>query len=328
MDIENHLQIVYKKMPKQVKDNLILLTYGGSHAYGTNVETSDIDLRGVCLNTKEQLLGLDNFEQWVDIETDTTIYSFNKLVSLLINCNPNVIEILGCNPEHYIVLTSLGKKLLDNAKLFLSQKAIYSFGGYATSQLRRLQNAISRDSNNEQKEQHITNTIKNMKTHLNEHYKSFGVDNLNIYLDDSNREELNKEVFIDINLKHYPLRDFRDIQSEMIAVIKSYETIGKRNNKKTEEKLSKHAMHLIRLHLMLIDILEKQEIKTFRHNDIELLMKIRNGEIEFDEIFKMVDGFESIEEELKNTTSLPVKIDYDKINKFIIDVNLEAVRKG
>lgn len=30
---------------------LMFLTIGGSHAYGTNVEGSDVDIRGVALNT-------------------------------------------------------------------------------------------------------------------------------------------------------------------------------------------------------------------------------------------------------------------------------------
>lgn len=78
---------------------IIFLTLGGSHAYGTNVETSDVDIRGCALNSRSDLLGLSTFEQVVNTETDTTIYSFNKLISLLINCNPNTIELLGCKPE-------------------------------------------------------------------------------------------------------------------------------------------------------------------------------------------------------------------------------------
>ena len=85
--------------------NIIFLTYGGSYAYGTNMEGSDIDLRGCALNSKADLLGIDDFEQVVDTETDTTVYSFNKLLTLLINCNPNTIELLGCKPDHYLVLT-------------------------------------------------------------------------------------------------------------------------------------------------------------------------------------------------------------------------------
>lgn len=83
---------------------IIFLTLGGSYSYGTNVETSDVDVRGCALNSESDLLGLTSFEQVVNTQTDTTIYAFNKLVSLLLNCNPNTIEMLGCKPEHYFYI--------------------------------------------------------------------------------------------------------------------------------------------------------------------------------------------------------------------------------
>ena len=102
-----------------VKDKIIFLTLGGSHAYGTNVETSDVDIRGCALNSPSDLIGLSNFEQLVNSQTDTTVYSFNKLISLLLNCNPNTIELLGCKPEHYFVMTYIGKELINARKMFL-----------------------------------------------------------------------------------------------------------------------------------------------------------------------------------------------------------------
>ena len=39
-------------------DNICLLTYGGSHAYGTNIEGSDMDIRGIALNSAEEILPL------------------------------------------------------------------------------------------------------------------------------------------------------------------------------------------------------------------------------------------------------------------------------
>lgn len=62
---------------------------------------------------RSDLLGLSAFEQVVNTETDTTIYSFNKLISLLINCNPNTIGLLGCKLEHYFMLTDIGKQMID-----------------------------------------------------------------------------------------------------------------------------------------------------------------------------------------------------------------------
>ena len=97
-------------------DRIIFLTIGGSHAYGTDVETSDVDIRGCAMSGVTDLLGLTNFEQVVETNTDTTVYAFNKLISLLMSCNPNTIEMLGCKPEHYIVQTELGLEMVEKQK--------------------------------------------------------------------------------------------------------------------------------------------------------------------------------------------------------------------
>lgn len=109
---------------------IIFLTLGGSYSYGTNVETSDIDVRGCALNSESDLLGLTSFEQVVNTQTDTTIYAFNKLVSLLLNCNPNTIEMLGCKPEHYFYISDIGREMIANRKMFLSKRAVHSFGSF------------------------------------------------------------------------------------------------------------------------------------------------------------------------------------------------------
>lgn len=90
----------FLRTDKNLGNNIIILTLGGSHAYGTNNEGSDLDIRGCALNSKMQILTNENFEQFVNNETDTTIYAFNKLVALLSNTNPNTIEMLGNKPEH------------------------------------------------------------------------------------------------------------------------------------------------------------------------------------------------------------------------------------
>ena len=105
---------------------IMLLGVSGSYGYGTNREGSDIDFRGVTLNLPSDLIGLTSFDQYEDAGTDTVIYSFNKLVSLLLNCNPNTIEILGLDEDQYVIKSAVGQELLDHRQLFLSDRKGYA----------------------------------------------------------------------------------------------------------------------------------------------------------------------------------------------------------
>ena len=322
----------FLKENEHLGKNIILLGLGGSHAYGTNVEGSDVDIRGCALNSKMDILTNQNFEQFVNTETDTTIYSFNKLISLLTNVNPNTIELLGCKPEHYLYLSPIGKELLDNRHLFLSKKCIHSFGGYATAQLRRLDNKAGRSSQ-ENLEQHILNSINNAAYTFKQHYLEMPEDAIKLYIDEAVNEEYNTEIFMDVNLKHYPLRDYKGMWLEMNNIVKEYNKIGHRNANAIERgKLGKHMMHLVRLYLMCFDIMDKGEIITFREKDHDLLMDIRNGKYLDDndqpvpEFMDMVAEYESKLNKLKETTDLPEKPDYKKINEFVASINEKIVK--
>ena len=98
----------FLKTDPHLGDHIILLGLGGSYAYGTNIETSDLDIRGCAVNRKEEILTNKNFEQRCDKTTDTTIYSLNKLISLLSNCNPNTIELFVVYQcQNYILVSIL-----------------------------------------------------------------------------------------------------------------------------------------------------------------------------------------------------------------------------
>lgn len=312
--------------------NIILLTVGGSHAYGTDTPTSDLDIRGCALNTPRELLTSENFEQFVNEETDTTIYSFNKLVSLLTNCNPNTIEMLGNKPEHYFYVSPIGKELLDNVNLFLSQKAAYSFGGYTTAQLRRLENKANRLVGQEQLEQYIYNTLSHVAENFEEKY-GIPAGQLRLYIDKAVNPDMETEIFMDANLTHYPIRDYAGMWDEMKSIIKSYNNIGCRNNKAIENgKLGKHMMHLIRLYLMCVDILEGRGIITYREKDHDLLMDIRNGKYLDEnqqptpEFYEMIDEYEKKYQYAKEHTELPPKPNYKAINDFVQSVNERVIK--
>ena len=232
-------------------------------------------------------------------ETDTTIYAFNKLIGLLENCNPNTIEMLFCRPDSYVFFHPIGKMLIEKRDMFLSQKAVQSFGGYANQQLRRLECAVARDRLSQtKKEEHTLNSMKSSMKHFEEKYTEFDKGSIVLYTAESAREDCDTEIFADINLTHYPAREFNCIMNELSNVLGTYEKLNHRNHKKDEEHLNKHAMHLIRLYLTCIDLLENGEFSTYREKDIPLLMSIRNGAYQNEdgtykqEFFDMVSDYE------------------------------------
>ena len=128
---------------KDIGGRIDILCLGGSHAYGTNTEDSDIDIRGVAHNSANNILLMRDFEHFRADSIDTTIYSLNKILPMLLNCNPNTIEILGCLPRHYIQLSEIGRELISLKDAFLSKRCINSFGGYAKSQLHELDKLVN-----------------------------------------------------------------------------------------------------------------------------------------------------------------------------------------
>ncbi|MHC1684304.1 MAG: nucleotidyltransferase domain-containing protein [Clostridiaceae bacterium] len=318
---------------KKLKENIIFLTTGGSYAYGTNIDTadhvSDFDLRGIYLNSKEEILTMNCSEKpFENRQLDVTIYPLIQIVKLLINSNPNTIEILGTKEEQLFIISEEGRMLRDNADLFLSKRAYSSFGGYAIQQLRRLENALARDSYpQKEKEKHIMGSIEKQMMTFVDRYKSITNDQLKLYVDKSDKLDFDEEIFIDINLKHYPLRDLKGMYSEMSQVINDYSTLNHRNNKKDTLHLLKHAMHLIRLLLMGSEILEGKGINTYRENDRELLLDIRNGKYTYDEIFQMVDVYDKKFKYAMENCVLPDKPDHEKINELVMEINKRVINR-
>ena len=313
--------------------HVMLLGLAGSYSYGTNIRTSDIDIRGIALNQKSDLIGLTRFEQYVDEDTDTVIYGFNKVVGLLLSCNPNTIELLGLKPEHYLYLSDIGRLLLDNRRLFLSKRAIQSFGGYADAQLRRLQNALARDTFPQtEKKRHIFNSVRNAMHDFNHRYGRFENGSLELYIDKAVNPELETEIFVNASMTHYPLRDYCGMWNTMANVIRDYEKVGKRNKKKDDLHLNKHAMHLIRLFMMALDILEKGEINTYREKEHGLLMDIRFGKyrkedgVFHESFYEMLSDFEKKLHYAAEHTDLPEEPDMAKVQELVMAINERVVR--
>jgi hypothetical protein len=119
----------------------------------------------------------------------------------------------------------------------------------------------------------------------------------------------------------------------MNDIVKEYAKVGSRNNKAIEHnKLSKHMMHLIRLYLMCLDILNNEQIVTYREKEHDFLMDIRDGKYLDEnkqptkEFFEIVDDLEAQLDVAKQNTKLPDAPDYKKIDEFVLSVNERIVK--
>ena len=91
-EIVHNTEYDFLRTEERLGDRIMLLGLGGSHAYGTSNENSDIDFRGVTLQMPSDLIGMTSFEQFEDRVTDTVIYGFNKIISITIIRNTKTLQ--------------------------------------------------------------------------------------------------------------------------------------------------------------------------------------------------------------------------------------------
>ncbi|MDF2880188.1 MAG: hypothetical protein K0R54_745 [Clostridiaceae bacterium] len=316
---------------------LMYLCLGGSYAYDTNKielrdgeKPSDVDFRGISFNPKSNLLFLkDNQkEQVVDVETDTTIYYFNKYAELLYNANPTILDLMGVSNEKIFLETPESKLLRDNIDIFLTKKVIFTFGKYAESQFHLIQKALNKNNISQfaKEERMLESVMKTLKDTMNKASQKLKIgEDIKLYIDKSLRDDIQNEVFVDANFTKYPLKDLEALLSSANCVVNRYNKIGnkKKNEKKNEDDLFKPSMYIIKLIKMCTEILYGKGIITSRKEsgDFEFLTDIRSEKYAITDIFKF---YEDLVKEMNyafDNSSLRDDIDTDKAKNLIMLIN-------
>jgi predicted nucleotidyltransferase len=149
--------------PRWLATNVQYEALIGSVAYGASSDTSDMDIYGWTIPTKQivfpHLAGVipgfgnqgekfDQFQRHGIVsedelggkgrQYDIQIYSIIKYFSLCTDCNPSVMDSLYTPLECILHSTQVGNLVRENRKLFLSKRCWPRYKGYAYSQLNKM----------------------------------------------------------------------------------------------------------------------------------------------------------------------------------------------
>jgi predicted nucleotidyltransferase len=331
----------------------------GSHAYGTNVEGSDVDIRGVFIMPTEEMLGGLYFPQISDDNNDIVYYEIGRFIELLADGNPNMLELLNtpsdcikiCKPEFTKHFTE------DVKKKFITKKLRHTFTGYAYSQIKKAQ-GLNKMMNWE--EQKVTRkdvldfcyvqygnregAVKFKQIFDSNDLDSLGLAAVNNFPDTYSLYRLKKgtggiisEDSNEVQLRSIPkeatfisyLRFDRNAYSTHCKDFRQYqEWLEKRNTQRYvdienhQQKIDgKNMLHTVRLLNMSVDISEGRGI-VVRRPEAEYLKDIRKGVYDLTSILGSAEGMiEKINSNFDNC-DIPHGVDTD----FRRDL-LSAIRK-
>ncbi|HEY5267916.1 MAG TPA: nucleotidyltransferase domain-containing protein [Candidatus Saccharimonadales bacterium] len=363
------LDTIAKRSPHMswLPDRTVLLVRHGSHAYGTNVPTSDEDFKGIAIPTREYFLGSSHRFEQAELKTpdpDAVIYDIRKFFTLAMDCNPNIIEVLHTSPEDHLLVDPIGQVILDHKNDFLSKKIKHTFMGYSVSQLKRIKTH----------KKWIMNPPKSPPTRAD-----LGLPEQTLIPQDQLmaataeiQKELDRFQFDFMETLDEPTKiAVQGAMSQMLAELKitaedhwmaAARKIGLSDNfieimqkerqytgakrewdqyqnwKKTrnvaraalEEKYgydTKHAYHLVRLIRMCRETLTTG-IVTVKRPDREELLSIRNGAWSYDKLIEFADSEEiALTELYKTSTALPKACGKEKLDKLCIQLVERSLSK-
>jgi hypothetical protein len=122
---------------KEIKRRNLLIfeCVSGSRAYGTNLPTSDTDIKGVFVLPEADFYGLNYVEQVSNESNDEVYYEWKRFVELLYRNNPNLLEMLNSPTDCILYKHPVFEQV--TSELFLSKLCKDTFAGYAMTQVRK-----------------------------------------------------------------------------------------------------------------------------------------------------------------------------------------------
>lgn len=337
-----------------IKENTIIKVVAGSHAYGTNLPSSDWDERGIFIDSMDRIiLPFEKIEQFTFEKDDVVVYELSKFMPLLLEQNPNILEILWAEDKNILSITEEGEYLASFRETFLTKKIKDSYVGYANSQLTRIKGHNKWINNPQPKQEpqqvdffsivwNYSNEREYNKTVPKENYFAINLGDNHFGLFKNSEKEFSN--WIDKKGKTNPIDKSKvsminQKQLKPEIIVKFNESLYKsshqnwksywswksnRNEKRAELEIkygydTKHAMHLIRLLKTGCEVLEHGQVFVHRE-DKDFLLSIRNGEHSYDEIIKMSQDLTEKVNILVLKSKLPEEANYKLAKEVMLNI--------
>jgi hypothetical protein len=299
--------------------SVIFETIHGSRAYGLATESSDRDLRGVFVPPPLAFHGFREAPEQIEPGAEQVLYEIRKFFRLAAACNPTVIEILFTDPADHVTVSLEGRRLLDRRSEFLSRLAGDSFGKYGLAQLQRIRT-------------HRRWLLSPPK--VKPERASFGLpERSTIPRDEQGAVEAmlgdGRLAEAEVPPGFLALLDReRRFRGALREWQQYQEWTRSRNPVRAELERqfgydTKHAMHLLRLLRMAVEILTTGEVRV-RRPDAEELKAVRRGSLTFDALLEQAESLGARLKGLADASPLPLRPDDDRLNLFCAELVASA----
>jgi predicted nucleotidyltransferase len=347
---------------EQLKESnkIIFECIAGSQCYGTALPTSDVDIRGIFLNTNRDVFSLFPAPVQVgDEKHDTVYYELRRFIELALNNNPQILEMLAIPEDCIKYISPIWQKIIDNRHLFICKKARHTFSGYAIAQVKKAKGQHKWVHNAKSEKRPVLSDFCWIVPNSSTSWKPIPVTD---YTDDilfsnckiSGFEHLPYSYRLygpfntkDVGVFHggvpYPKSITKDEEQKFIGMLivnhdaytqelrdwqNYWEWKKNRNDARwiAQEKGeidfdTKNMAHCIRLLLSGINILKNHlPIVRLTGSDLTLVKDIRAGMYNYDDIMSMVQIYEADLLKLYETSSLRNEPDRNAINNLYLEI--------
>lgn len=158
----NYNQAVEESLKRQVElekyalENLSFSYISGSRLYGTNISSSDTDIRGVFLHSIDKIFSILKEDDITEVtftgDNDQVFFEFKSFAAMLREQKPNAIEALWIPENNILQDSGLYYDLRNNKEEFTSHFSLEKMLGFAASQFKMAQRFEKKHFDKEMKE--------------------------------------------------------------------------------------------------------------------------------------------------------------------------------